>query len=130
MNTGEGNPLAEVGLALSMAFFSLMILMLVAVINSPKPSKNLNINNQSEEIPHEKVQFYAYYLGNLYDENLNQVKFEEITSETKNIVGLTPDLEIGEALNLRTNFNEKNLEITVLNEAWITRLKQIKKVYP
>ena len=33
-----GNPLAEVGLALSMAFFSLMILMLVAILNS-SPNK-------------------------------------------------------------------------------------------
>ena len=32
-----GNPLAEIGLALSMAFFSLMILMLVAGFFAPLP---------------------------------------------------------------------------------------------
>ena len=130
MNTDEGNPLAEVGLALSMAFFSLMILMLVAVINSPKLNKNLDISDRNQETNHEKVQFYAYYLGNLYDKNLRQVKFEELVSGAKNIIGLSPALEIEEALNLRTNFEGKNFEITVLNEAWITRLKQIKRVSP
>ena len=130
MNTDEGNPLAEVGLALSMAFFSLMILMLVAVINSPKLTKNLNINDSNEEITDEKVHFYAYYLGNLYDENLNQIKFEELVSGAKNIIGLNPALEIEEALNLRTNFDGKNFEITVLNEAWINRLNQTKRVSP
>ena len=130
MNTDEGNPLAEVGLALSMAFFSLMILMLVAVINSPKLNKNLEISDRDQETTHEKVQFYAYYLGNLYDKNLKQIKFEELVSGAKNIIGLNPALEIEEALNLRTNFEGKNFEITVLNEAWITRLKQIKRVSP
>ena len=130
MNIDEGNPLAEVGLALSMAFFSLMILMLVAVINSPRIVKNLNISDHNQEITHEKVQFYAYYLGNLYDKNLKQVKFEELVSGAKNIIGLNPALEIEEALNLRTNFYGKNFEITVLNEAWITRLKQIERVSP
>lgn len=130
MNTDEGNPLAEVGLALSMAFFSLMILMLVAVINSPRIVKNLNISDHNQEITHEKVQFYAYYLGNLYDKNLKQVKFEELVSGAKNIIGLNPSLEIEEALNIRTDFGGKNFEITVLNEAWITRLEQIKRVSP
>ena len=130
MNTDEGNPLAEVGLALSMAFFSLMILMLVAVINSPKLKKNLDINDRNKEPTHEKVQFYAYYLGNLYDKNLKPVKFEDLVSGAKNIIGLNPALEIEEALNLRTNFYGKNFEITVLNEAWITRLKQIERISP
>ena len=130
MNIDEGNPLAEVGLALSMAFFSLMILMLVAVINSPRIVKNLNISDHNQEITHEKVQFYAYYLGNLYDKNLKQVKFEELVSGAKNIIGLNPSLEIEEALNIRTDFGGKNFEITVLNEAWITRLEQIKRVSP
>ena len=104
--------------------------MLVAVINSTKLNKNLDISGRNQENTHEKVQFYAYYLGSLYDKNLKQVKFEELVSGAKNIIGLNPALEIEEALNLRTNFEGKNFEITVLNEAWITRLKQIKRVSP
>ena len=41
-----GNPLAEVGLALSMAFFSLMIIMLVAILNSSPNKQQVKMDKE------------------------------------------------------------------------------------
>ena len=50
-----GNPLAEIGLALSMAFFSLMILMLVAVLNSAPTNQKIKMGNDGTSPTSEKM---------------------------------------------------------------------------
>ena len=60
-----GNPLAEVGLALSMAFFSLMILMLVAVLNSPPTNQQIKMGNNGTGPTGEKMDLFVYSSGHL-----------------------------------------------------------------
>ena len=66
-----GNPLSEVGLALSMAFFSLMILMLVAILNSSPNKQRVKMGEDGNQQATEKMDFYVYSKGQLFDKISN-----------------------------------------------------------
>mgnify|MGYP001356646591 CR=1 FL=1 len=56
----SGNPLAEVGLALSMAFFSLMILMLVAILNTAPTNQQVKMGDNGTSPTTEKMDLFVY----------------------------------------------------------------------
>lgn len=121
----EGNPLAEVGLALSMAFFSLMILMLVAVLNTPKINDSLHIEGQNKNGSSEDMQFFAYSFGKLYDKDLNERDLEDIIEERKIIIAVDPNLEIKNILELTRNLDSNSFQIATLTDDWIKRIRQL-----
>jgi len=121
-----GNPLAEVGLALSMAFFSLMILMLVAVLNSAPNSQSVKMGKDGTSPTTEKMDLYIYSDGTLYDEQLNTVLPNALSEQQKILLAVDPQLELTAVLDIIGQVGHQNLQITKLDTAWQERLR-IKK---
>jgi len=121
-----GNPLAEVGLALSMAFFSLMILMLVAVLNSAPNSQNVKMGKDGTSPTTEKMDLYIYSDGKLYDEQLNAILPNTLSEQQKILLAVDPQLELTAVLDIIGQVGHQNLQITKLDTAWQERLR-IKK---
>ena len=118
-----GNPLAEVGLALSMAFFSLMILMLVAVLNSPPTNQQIKMGNDGTSPTSEKMDLFVYSGGQLYDKDLTQLNVSALPADQKILLAVDPQLELSAVLEIVGKVGHQNLQITKLDVAWQARLK-------
>jgi hypothetical protein len=118
-----GNPLAEVGLALSMAFFSLMILMLVAVLNSAPKSQSIKMGKDGTSPTTEKMNLYFYSDGRLYDDQLNIVKPDALLGHQKILLALDPQLELTAVMDIISGVGHENLQITKIDAAWQERLQ-------
>ena len=119
-----GNPLAEVGLALSMAFFSLMILMLVAVLNSSPTKQRVKMGKDGNQQATEKMDFYVYSKGQLFDKNLKPQNIDTLSEHQKILLAVDPQLELSAVLDIITQVGHQNLQITKLDLAWQKRLQQ------
>ena len=119
-----GNPLAEVGLALSMAFFSLMILMLVAVLNSSPNKQRVKMGKDGNQQATEKMDFYVYSKGQLFDKNLKPQNIDTLPENQKILLAVDPQLELSAVLDIITQVGHQNLQITKLDRAWQKRLQQ------
>ena len=119
----SGNPLAEVGLALSMAFFSLMILMLVAVLNTSQTNQQIKMGNSDASPTTEKMDLFVYSGGQLYDEDLTQLDAAALPADQKILLAVDPKLELSAVLEIIGKVGHGNLEITKLDAAWQARLK-------
>ena len=118
-----GNPLAEVGLALSMAFFSLMILMLVAVLNSPATNQQIKMGNDGTSPTSEKMDFFVYSGGQLYDKDLTRLNVSALPADQKILLAVDPQLELSAVLEIVGKVGHQNLQLTKLDAAWQARLK-------
>ena len=118
-----GNPLAEVGLALSMAFFSLMILMLVAVLNSPPTNQQIKMGNDGTSPTSEKMDLFVYSGGQLYDKDLTRLNVSALPADQKILLAVDPQLELSAVLEIVGKVGHQNLQITKLDAAWQARLK-------
>jgi hypothetical protein len=119
-----GNPLAEVGLALSMAFFSLMILMLVAILNSSPNKQRVKMGEDGNQQATEKMDFYVYSKGQLFDKNLKPQNIDTLPEHQKILLAVDPQLELSAVLDIITQVGHQNLQITKLDLAWQKRLQQ------
>ena len=117
-----GNPLAEVGLALSMAFFSLMILMLIAVLNSPSTNKQIKMGNDGTSPTSEKMDLFVYSGGQLYDKDLTRLNVSALPADQKILLAVDPQLELSAVLEIVGKVGHQNLQITKLDAAWQARL--------
>ncbi len=118
-----GNPLAEVGLALSMAFFSLMILMLVAVLNSAPTNQQIKMGNDGTSPTSEKMDLFVYSGGQLYDKDLTRLNIAALPADQKILLAVDPQLELSAVLEIVGKVGHQNLQITKLDAAWQARLK-------
>lgn len=118
-----GNPLAEVGLALSMAFFSLMILMLVAVLNSAPTNQQIKMGNDGTSPTSEKMDLLVYSGGQLYDKDLTRLNVAALPADQKILLAVDPQLELSAVLEIVGKVGHQNLQITKLDAAWQARLK-------
>ena len=119
-----GNPLAEVGLALSMAFFSLMILMLVAILNSSPNKQRVKMNNDGGRPISEEIDFYVYSEGQLFDKRLRPLNIDALPEHRKILLAVDPQLELSAVLDIISQAGHQNLQITKLDLAWQKRLQQ------
>jgi hypothetical protein len=118
-----GNPLAEIGLALSMAFFSLMILMLVAVLNSAPTNQKIKMSNDGTSPTSEKMDLFVYSGGQLYDKNLTRLNVAALPADQKILLAVDPQLELSAILEIVGKVGHQNLQITQLDAAWQAHLK-------
>lgn len=120
----SGNPLAEVGLALSMAFFSLMILMLVAVLNSAPTNQQIKMDDNGTSPTSEKMDLFIYSDGQLYDKDLTRLNVAALPADQKILLAVDPKLELSAVLEIIEKVGHGSLKITKLDAAWQARLKE------
>lgn len=134
-----GNAMTEVALALSMAFFSIMILAMVSMSavhdataqkqDAPEKTLAAKLVAAAPEKPTAATvsptaddTLVIYYGGKFLDRELKPIDPKGITSTGRIILAMSPDTEMAEALKARATIGSENLIVSMLNEKWLTAL--------
>ena len=121
------NPLTEVALALSMAFFSLMVLMLFAITNSSSGSAQQTVKVDgptSNEIKKESPTFLIFFNGKYFDETLQLAKPGNQDKEKPLFLAVMPDLDVRSMMDAMQKVNHPSPEVITLSKDWIRALSQ------
>ena len=124
---GGGNPMAEIALALSMAFFSVLVLALVSMRAGAAPEaigEGLDLRPAAaagEAAAPETL--LIHWQDHLYDTDLRPVDPAGLAAGPL-VLAVAPDLPVAEAVALRARFAGRELTVTALDGRWLTRLKE------
>ena len=123
------NPLTEVALALSMAFFALMVLTIFAL--SQKQFKSIesdkiSINPKSSIIKDKKRILVFYHNKNFYDQNLKIWRLKNQGKQTDRYTLAVPkEMSVKELFEIKKIFQGLDLQIAEQNQQWNDALKNI-----
>ena len=126
------NPLTEVALALSMAFFALMVLTIFAL--SQKQFKSIesdkiSINSKSSIIKDKKDKkriLVFYHNKNFYDQNLKIWRLENQGKQTDRYTLAVPkELSVKVLFEIKKIFQDFDLQVAEQNQQWNDALKNI-----
>ena len=118
------NPLTEVALALSMAFFALMVLSIFALTQKEqeKPSiKSLVINNSSQVKIENKIKSKVmFYFDNMfYDKNFQILDINKIKNSKESYILAVPSkISVKKLFTIKTSLKNLNVKITQQTEEW------------
>ena len=121
------NPLTEVALALSMAFFSLMVLMLFAITNTSANSPQQTVKAlgpTSTDVEEQKPALLIFFDGEYFNEALELANPEVQNREKPLFLAVMPDLDVSTMMDARQKVTHPNLAVITLSEDWIQALNQ------
>lgn len=143
MSSGsENNALVEIALALSMAFFSLMVLTMVSMSAgvaqktpgvvvkmaglSIKQAAASSLKNSNGPAAHiiKPEKLAVYYNDRFYDADLNPLSVSQTNAQKFKFLAVAPDLSMQQAISVRNRFGGTGLIVTTLNDAWLKTLKE------
>ena len=126
------NPLTEVALALSMAFFAIMVLTIFAL--SQKKFKSIesdkiSINSKSSIIKDKKDKkriLVFYHNKNFYDQNLKIWRLENQGKQTDRYTLAVPkEMSVKELFEIKKIFQGLDLQVAEQNQQWNDALENI-----
>ncbi|MEC7437841.1 MAG: hypothetical protein VX702_03305 [Pseudomonadota bacterium] len=124
------NPLAEVALALAMAFFSLMILMLFAMVNAPKAdatdvgpaTMEMAIESRDPPPDNEERHLVIFTDGGFFDEDLNRLDPAAIDPAQPVILAVSQQMPISRITGFQRRYPDLTIEIAELTPDWEERI--------
>ena len=124
------NPLAEVALALAMAFFSLMILMLFAMVNAPKAdatdvgpaTMEMAVESRDPPPDNEKLHLVIFTDGGFFDEDLNRLDPAAIDPAQPVILAVSQQMPISRITGFQRRYPDLTIEIAELTPDWEERI--------
>jgi len=123
------NPLTEVALALSMAFFAIMVLTIFAL--SQKQFKSIesdkiSMNSKSSVEKDKKRTLVFYHNNNFYDQNLKIWRLENQDKQTDRYTLAVPTkMSVKELFEIKKIFQGLDLQVTEQNQQWNEALQNI-----
>ena len=123
------NPLTEVALALSMAFFAIMVLTIFAL--SQKQFKSIesdkiSMNSKSTIDKDKKRTLVFYHNNNFYDQNLKIWRLENQDKQTNRYILAVPTkMSVKELFEIKKFFQGHDLQVTEQNHQWNEALENI-----
>ena len=139
-NIHEPDPMAEIALALAMAFFSIMVLTMVSMGTSFNSESNItpkeNIEVQASQTPADQSEqentktdskpfILIFNKGQYLDVDLRNVSPDSVQNYDDIILAVMPELSITETIAAKKRVKTKNIKVTILDQRWINRLKEI-----
>jgi lipopolysaccharide export LptBFGC system permease protein LptF len=126
------NPLTEVALALSMAFFAIMVLTIFALsqkqfksIESDKISMNSK-SSVDKDKKDKKRTLVFYHNNNFYDQNLKIWRLENQDKQTNRYILAVPTkMSVKELFEIKKIFQGLDLQVTEQNHQWNEALENI-----
>ena len=126
------NPLTEVALALSMAFFAIMVLTIFALsqkqfksIESDKISMNSKSTIDKDKKDKKRTLVF-YHNNNFYDQNLKIWRLENQDKQTDRYTLAVPTkMSVKELFEIKKNFQGLDLQVTEQNHQWNEALENI-----
>ena len=118
------NPLTEVALALSMAFFALMVLSIFALTQKEQEKssiKSLVINNSSQVKIENKIKSKVmFYFDNMfYDKNFQILDINKIKNSKETYILAVPSkISVKKLFTIKTSLKNLNVKITQQTEEW------------
>lgn len=114
------NPMAEVALALAMAFFSLMILTLFAVVHQPKDTvvEKITLASSSKDVQSEKPKLVIWYKQRLFDDTLTPIDAGDLTTEQPITLAVPSGITMAEMMRFQQAHSGLNLQIAELTNDW------------
>ena len=126
------NPLTEVALALSMAFFAIMVLTIFALSQKQfksKESNKISINSKSlinKDKKDKKRILVFYHNKNFYDQNLKIWRLENQGKQTDRYTLAVPkEMSVKELFEIKKIFEGLDLQVAEQNQQWNDALKNI-----
>ena len=124
------NPLAEVALALAMAFFSLMILMLFAMVNAPKADATdvgpatveMAVESRDPPPDNEERHLVIFTDGGFFDEDLNRLDPAAIDPAQPVILAVSEQMPISRITGFQRRYPDLTIEIAELTPDWEERI--------
>ena len=124
------NPLAEVALALAMAFFSLMILMLFAMVNAPQTdgtataaaTVEITTDKSTKPTDDRDRQLIIYTEDGLFDSTLSRIDPASIDRQQPVILAVSDRMPISSLTSFQRQHPGLTLEIAELTLDWQARL--------
>ena len=124
------NPLAEVALALAMAFFSLMILMLFAMVNAPtiddvkaEPTTvKMDADSSSQANNEDERQLVIYTADGFFDEQLNRLDPAAVDPARPVILAVSDQMPISRIIGFQRDYPGLTVEIAELTPDWQARI--------
>jgi hypothetical protein len=137
-NTSDGNPLAEVALALAMGFFSIMVLAMVSMAaQRPEAAETPNAvaaamlmivepDGSQDAMTIDDKAIVIFHRGVYLNPDLTP--FDRNESAGKPLVlAVDPETSLTASMTARAGLGGRDITMTVLNQAWINRLKGVEK---
>lgn len=126
------NPLTEVALALSMAFFAIMVLTIFALsqkqfksIESDKISMNSKSSIEKDKKDKKRTLVF-YHNNNFYDQNLKIWRLENQDKQTNRYILAVPTkMSVKELFEIKKFFQGHDLQVTEQNQQWNEALENI-----
>ena len=126
------NPLTEVALALSMAFFALMVLTIFALsqkqfksIESDKISINSKSSINKDKKDKKRILVF-YHNKNFYDQNLKIWRLVNQGKQTDRYTLAVPkEMSVKELFEIKKIFQDFDLQVAEQNQQWNDALKNI-----
>ena len=126
------NPLTEVALALSMAFFAIMVLTIFALsqkqfksIESDKISMNSKSSIEKDKKDKKRTLVF-YHNNNFYDQNLKIWRLENQDKQTNRYILAVPTkMSVKELFEIKKIFQGLDLQVTEQNHQWNEALENI-----
>ena len=126
------NPLTEVALALSMAFFALMVLTIFALSQKQFKSienDNISINSKTsikKDKKDKKRILVFYHNKNFYDQNLKIWRLENQGKQIDRYTLAVPkEMSVRELFEIKKIFQGLDLQVAEQNQQWNDALKNI-----
>jgi len=111
----NNNPLTEVALALSMAFFSIMILSIFTLSNaSLNGQKQISITNDANEKKIEEIKRIPIYFYNdkFYNDKLDFIKTSQFSRKKKYILFIPTEISVEKLFSLRSKMENKDVKVS------------------
>ena len=126
------NPLTEVALALSMAFFAIMVLTIFALsqkqfksIESDKISINSKSSINKDKKDKKRILVF-YHNKNFYDQNLKIWRLVNQGKQTDRYTLAVPkEMSVKELFEIKKIFQDFDLQVAEQNQQWNNALKNI-----
>ena len=126
------NPLTEVALALSMAFFAIMVLTIFALSQKQfklAESDKISISSKSsidKDKKDKKRTLVFYYNKNFYNQNLKRWRLENQGEQTvQYTLAVPPKMSVKELFEIKKIFQGLDLQVTEQNQQWNEALENI-----
>lgn len=120
----SNNPLTEVALALSMAFFSIMVLSIFALSQTDiklKSTNSLKVNSNSSQKTDlkNKREIIFYFKKGFYSKNFKKWKIDNIPkSDTGYFLAVPSEISVKELFEIKSLVKTIDVKITQQNKEW------------
>ena len=136
--------MTEVSLALSMAFFSLLLVALISIgvpesadaeqikavtvpefVLTETSSSAKNTQAENEALA---TQYIFYFDSKFYDQHLKDVAISKLNTMQKLVIAMPTDTDVSQALALQKQFRGFDLSLTIMDDKWRAAFEESMKI--